>query len=184
MLDGFLGEFQFAERAGDEFLHLLAPAEDGDGLLVLVRVDLDLVDQLLVYQLVFVDQHQQPVQLPVQLLVVVQPQEVLLPQLLLLSHDDVQLVLLGPDVGLHCADLRLQLLASAHLVVEVGGVGSGLALVLLRLRQDVVIGDLGLVDLVVEASQLVLRPLGLLVLDLQLGDQLLVVVFGLMEGLV
>lgn len=72
MLDGLLGELQLAQRAGDEFLHLLAPAEDGDGLLVLVRVDLDLVDQLLVYQLVFVDQHQEAVQLAVELFVVVE----------------------------------------------------------------------------------------------------------------
>lgn len=72
MLDGLLGELQLAQRASDEFLHLLAPAEDSDGLLVLVRVDLDLVDQLLVYQFVFVDQHQEAVQLAVELFVVVE----------------------------------------------------------------------------------------------------------------
>lgn len=72
MLDGLLGELQLAQRAGDEFLHLLAPAEDSDGLLVLVRIDLDLIDQLLVYELVFVDQHQEAVQLAVQLFVVVE----------------------------------------------------------------------------------------------------------------
>lgn len=72
MLDGLLGELQLAQRASDELFHLLAPAEDSDGLLVLVRVDLDLVDQLLVYQLVFVDQHQEAVQLAVELFVVVE----------------------------------------------------------------------------------------------------------------
>lgn len=72
MLDGLLGELQLSERASDEFFHLLAPAEDGDGLLVLVGVDLNLIDQLLVDQLVFVDQHQQAVQLAVELFVVVE----------------------------------------------------------------------------------------------------------------
>lgn len=71
MLDGLLGELQFSERASDEFFHLLAPAEDGDGLLILVRVDLNLIDQLLVNQLVFIDQHQQTVQLAVEFFVVV-----------------------------------------------------------------------------------------------------------------
>lgn len=56
MLDGFLGELQLAQGARDEFFHLLASAEDGDCLLVLVCVDLDLVDELLVDQLVLVDQ--------------------------------------------------------------------------------------------------------------------------------
>ena len=57
MLDGLLGELQFAEGASDEVFHLFAPAKDGNGLLVLVRVDLDLIDQLFVDQLVFVDEH-------------------------------------------------------------------------------------------------------------------------------
>lgn len=108
----------------------------------------------------------------------------LLAQFFLLGHDDVELVLLRADVGLDCPDFSLQFLASAHFVVEIGSIGSSLSLILLRLREDVVIGDLGLVDLVVDAPELVLRPFGLLILDLQFGDQFLVVIFGLMEGLV
>lgn len=72
MLDGFLGEFEFAESAGDELFHLLASAEDGDSLLVLVCVDFDLIDELLVDQLVFVDQDQKSVQLSVQFFVIVE----------------------------------------------------------------------------------------------------------------
>lgn len=72
MLNGLLGELQLAKRASDEVFHLLASAKDGDGLLVLVRVDLDLVNQFLVDQLVFVDQHQQSVKLSVEFFVVVE----------------------------------------------------------------------------------------------------------------
>jgi hypothetical protein len=78
VLDGFLGGLQLTKGAGDKLAHLFTSAEDGDGLLVLVAVDLDLIDQLLVDQLVFVDQHQQTVQLSVKFLVIVKPQEVLL----------------------------------------------------------------------------------------------------------
>lgn len=55
VLDGFLGGLEFTEGAGDQFAHLFTSAEDGDGLLVLIAVDLDLVNQLLVDQFVFVD---------------------------------------------------------------------------------------------------------------------------------
>jgi hypothetical protein len=58
VLDGLLGDLELAQGAGDEVAHLFAPAEDGDGLLVLVAVDLDLVDEFLVDQLVLVDKDQ------------------------------------------------------------------------------------------------------------------------------
>lgn len=108
----------------------------------------------------------------------------LLAQFLLLSHDDVELVLLSTDIGLNCSDFGLQFLSSTNFAAEVDSVGSSLAFILLRLGQDVVIGDLRLIDLVVDSPQLVLRPLRLLILQLQLGNQLLVVVLSLMKCLI
>lgn len=63
VLDGLLCEFYLPQSARHQLPHLLAPVQDLDGLLVLIRIDLDLVDELLVDQLVLVNEHQQPIQL-------------------------------------------------------------------------------------------------------------------------
>lgn len=55
----------------------------------------------------------------------------LLPQFFFIGHDDVELVLLRADVCLNCPDFRLKFLASGHLVVEIGSIGSSLSLILL-----------------------------------------------------
>lgn len=55
----------------------------------------------------------------------------LLPQLFLFGHDDVQLVLLSSDVGLYCTNLGLKFLSSCDFVVEIGGISACLSLVLL-----------------------------------------------------
>ena len=57
MLDRLLGALQLAHCAADQFFHLLASAENGDGLLVLVSVYFDLVDEFLVDELVLADEH-------------------------------------------------------------------------------------------------------------------------------
>lgn len=57
MLDRLLGGLQLAQCAADQFFHLLASAENGDGLLVLVSVDFDLVDEFLVDEFVLADEH-------------------------------------------------------------------------------------------------------------------------------
>jgi hypothetical protein len=184
MLDSFLGEFEFPESGRDEVLHLLSAAEDCDGLLVLVRVNLNLVDQLFVYHLEFRNYCQQPIELPVEPLVVIQAEEMLLAQSLLLCHDEVQLVLLCAHVGLSGCQFGLQLLASSDLVAEIGRVASSFSLVLFGLPEDVVVGEFGLIDLVLDAAQLVLSPLGVLVLLLELSDELLVVVLSLVQSLI
>lgn len=133
MFDGVLSGLQFAEGSCDEVLHLLTSAQDGDGLLVLVRVDLDLINQFLVDQFVLVDQTQQFVQFCVQQFVVVQAQEVLLAQFLLLSDDQVELIFLASDAGLHSSYFSSQLFALANLVVEIRCVGACLGFVFFRL---------------------------------------------------
>ena len=153
-------------------------------MLVLVRIDLDLVDQFLVDQLVLVNQHQQTVQLTVELFVLVQSQEVGLPQPLLLGDDLVEVVLLASDPRLALCDLGLELLAPCEFVAQIGGVVASLCLVLLRLPQHVVIRDLVFTDLSLESSQLVLGPSCVLCLVLQFPHQLLVVIFRLSQGFV
>lgn len=184
VLDRLLRQLALPDGCADQLPHLLPPTEDGDGLLVLVRVDLDLVDELLVDELVLVDQHQKAVELTVKLLVLVETHEVLLPQPLLIGYDDIQLGLLASDPALNLSDASRQLLPPGPLIVERGRVSSSLGLVLLGLGLDVGVGDFAFVDLVVEGPQPVFGPLGVLGLELQFGYQLLVVVLGLMEGFI
>lgn len=65
MLDGLLCECYLPQSSRHQLPHLFSSAQDGDGLLVLVPIDLYLVHQLLINQLVFVDQHQQSIQLSI-----------------------------------------------------------------------------------------------------------------------
>jgi hypothetical protein len=105
-------------------------------------------------------------------------------QLLLFCHDDVELVLLGPDIGFNGADLCLQLFSTTDFIVEVGCIPPCFCLIFFRLGEDVVIGDLRLVDLIIDASELVFSLLRLLVFELELGNEFLMVVFCLMKSLI
>ena len=105
-------------------------------------------------------------------------------QLFFIGDDDVKLVFLASDLGLDLGYPVGEVFAFGGLVVAVGGIGPGLNFVLVGLGLDVVEGDFALVDLVVEGPEFVLGLLGILGFVFQLGNQLLVVVFGLMQSFV
>jgi hypothetical protein len=100
MFDGFTADSNLSDSGFDNFPHLFLTIEDGPGLLILVDVDLQFVDELLVDLLVLVDKHQHLIDFAVDGLVGVEADKVLLTQLLLLGHDVVELELLCADVGL------------------------------------------------------------------------------------
>ncbi len=116
MLYRLLCLLHLTESTSNQLTHLLTTTQNSNRLLVLIRVDLDLVNQLLVYQLVLVYQHQQTVQLTVQLLVLVQTNKMLLPQLLLLTDNYIQLVLFTPNVSLHSINFTRKLFSLCDLV--------------------------------------------------------------------
>lgn len=101
MLDWFLGEGDLADGALDHFSHELLAVQHAAGLLVLLDEDLDLVQQLTVHQLVLRDQGQHAVDLAVQAFVLLEGSEVLLPELLLLCDNHIQVVLLAADGALN-----------------------------------------------------------------------------------
>lgn len=116
MLYRLLCLLHLTKSTSNQLTHLLTTTQNSNRLLVLVRVDLDLVNQLLVYQLVLVYQHQQTVQLTIQLLVLVQTNKMLLPQLLLLTDNYIQLVLFTPNVSLHSINFARKLFSLCDLV--------------------------------------------------------------------
>ncbi len=120
MLDSFFGQFEFSNGCRNQILHLLSSTEDSDGLLVLVRIDLDLINQFFIYHLELRYYRQQSIQLTVQSFVVVQTQKMLFSQSFLLSHDEVELVLLGSYISFSCCQFRLKFFASGYLVTEIG----------------------------------------------------------------
>ena len=105
-------------------------------------------------------------------------------QLFFIGNDDVKLVFLASDFGLNLGYSVGEVFAFSSLVVAVGGVGPGLNFSLVGLGLDVVEGDFALVDLVVEGPEFVLGLLGVLGFVFQLGNQLLVIIFGLMQSFV
>lgn len=71
VLDRLLCELYLPQSTRYKLSHLFTSTQDCDGLLVLIGIDLNLVDQLLVYQLVLVNKHQESIELRVQLLVLI-----------------------------------------------------------------------------------------------------------------
>ena len=99
--------------------HCSLSVQDRPCLLVLVYVYLQLVYQLLVHLLVLRYQRQQLVYLPVQLLVSVQTNEVLLSQFFLLRDNSIQFSLLCSNAGINSIQLVVEFLPSGHLIGQV-----------------------------------------------------------------
>ena len=78
MLDSFFGKLEFPNCRRDEILHLLSTIEDSDCLLVLVKVDLNLIDKFFIDHLEFRNYGEKSIELSVQSFVVVQAEEMLL----------------------------------------------------------------------------------------------------------
>lgn len=119
-------------------------------MLVLVTVYLNLVNKLLVYHLVLVDQDQKTVKLAIQLLVFIQTDKVLLSQFFFISNDDIELVLLTPDVGLDSCYLVSEILAPIDLIVKSSSICSSLCFVFISLSLDISKGYLPFIDLVIQ----------------------------------
>ena len=106
------------------------------------------------------------------------------PQFFLLGNDNVKLVFFASDFSFDLGYPVGEVFAFGGLVVAVGGIGSCLGFVLVGLGLDIVEGYFTLVDLVVEGPEFILSLLGILSFVFQFGDQLLVVIFGLMQSFV
>ena len=153
-------------------------------MLVLVRVYLHLINEIFVHQFVLAYQGQQSVKLTVEFLALFQTDEVFFPQFFLLGNDNVKLVFFASDFSFDLGYPVGEVFAFGGLVVAVGGIGSCLGFVLVGLGLDIVEGYFTLVDLVVEGPEFILSLLGILSFVFQFGDQLLVVIFGLMQSFV
>ena len=74
----------------------------------------------------------------------------LFPQFLLVSNDDVKLVLLTPDVGLDSCYFTGKIFATVDLVIESSSIGPRLCLILISLSLYVSKSDLSFVYLIVQ----------------------------------
>lgn len=108
----------------------------------------------------------------------------LLSQDFLLVDDVIEPILFGSNISLNGTDFCLQLFTSCNLIVQISCISSCLSFVLLGLREDIVIGDFTLVDLVVKSSQLVLSSLRFFIFKLEFSYKLLMVIFSLMKSLI
>ena len=108
----------------------------------------------------------------------------LLPESFLVSDNDVQLALLASDLGVNIADSTRKVFSLCRLVVHLSSIGSSLSLILVSLSLYIIESDLALIDLVAKTSQFVLSLIGIISLVLQLSNQLLMIIFSLMQSLV
>jgi hypothetical protein len=114
----------------------------------LVDVDFELVKQLLVDLLVLLDEDEDFVDLVVEVFVGFEADVVLFTELLLLSHDFLELGLLDADVGLEVSQFGTQLFAFVQLVGEIGCVKGCIVFVLFSLLKEILMGDFELIDVV------------------------------------
>lgn len=102
MLNSLFSKLKLSNSCRDKVLHLLSTIEDSNGLLILIRIDLYLIDKFFIYHLEFRDYGKKSIQLSIQSFVVVQTKEMLFTESFLFGHDEIELVLLGAYVGLRC----------------------------------------------------------------------------------
>jgi len=124
------------------------------------------------------------VQLSIQSFVLVNSQGIYLSLSLFFSNYGVQLILFSSDACLNRSYLSLKLLASSDLVVQICRIHSSFSLIFFRLSKNIVVRNFIFVDLIVEGPQLILSSLGLLVLQLQFCNQLVMIVFSLVQSLI
>ncbi len=184
MLDRFGCEGDFSSGSFDDFSHGLPSVQDFPCLLVLVDVNGHFVYQLLVDLLVLRYKCQKSVNFSIQRLILVQVQEMGLPQFLFFRNDYVKLIFLYSDVCLYFIQSGRKLLSLTHFIIQIRDVFLHFLLVSVGLLVQIIVSQFHFSNRIFQGFQLVLGSFCLVVSLFEFRNQLGVIILCLSQSFI